>query len=60
MRAFIRLRKMLATNAALSRKIRSLEKQYDEQFAVVFKAIRALMDPPKSKQRKIGFKRDKE
>lgn len=35
-RAFIRLRKMLASNAALARKVKSLEKKYDEQFAVVF------------------------
>ena len=59
MRAFIRIRKMLATNEALARKIRALEKNYDEQFAVVFKAIRALMEPPKSKQKKIGFNREK-
>ena len=59
MRAFIRLRKMLASNAALARKIKALEKKYDEQFAVGFKAIYKLMAPPEEKQRKICFKRDK-
>jgi len=59
MRTFTKIRKMLSSNASLTRKLNVLEKKYDEQFAVVFEAIRALMDPPKSKQRKIGFKRDK-
>lgn len=60
MRAFIRLRKMLTTNAALARKIKSLENKYDSQFKIVFDAIRALMSPPEKKKRKIGFNRDKE
>jgi len=61
MRAFIRLRKMLASNAGLARKIRTLEKKYDEQFRVVFEAIYKLMESPESKsQRKIGFGREKE
>ena len=60
MRTFTKIRKMLASNAQLARKLKALEKKYDEQFAVVFKAIRALMDPPKAKQSEIGFKREKE
>ena len=59
MRTFVRLRKMLASNAQLARKLTALEKKYDEQFAVVFKAIRALMDPPEKKKGEIGFKREK-
>jgi hypothetical protein len=58
MRAFIRLWKMLATNATLARKIKALEKKYDEQFAVVFKAIYQLMDASEKKKRKIGFNRE--
>ncbi len=58
MRTFVKLRQMLASNAQLARKLKTLEKKYDEQFAVVFEAIRALMMPPEKKQRKIGFKRD--
>jgi CRISPR/Cas system-associated exonuclease Cas4 (RecB family) len=40
------------------RKVVKMEAEYDEQFAVVFKAIRELMDdktPPKKPKRKIGF-----
>ena len=56
MRAFVRLRKMLASNVALARKLAALEKKYDAQFKVVFDAIRELMTPldPK-KKRPIGF-----
>ena len=56
MRAFVRLRKMLASNAELARKLAALEKKYDAQFKVVFDAIRELMAPPESgKKRPIGF-----
>ena len=58
MRTFVKLRQMLASNAQLARKLKTLEKKYDEQFAVVFEAIRALMVPPEKKKREIGFKRD--
>ena len=55
MRAFVRLRQMLASNAALARKLEALEKKYDAQFKVVFDAIRQLMASPEPKRRKIGF-----
>jgi hypothetical protein len=55
MRAFVRLRQMLASNAQLARKLADLEKKYDAQFKVVFDAIRQLMAPPEVKKRKIGF-----
>lgn len=45
MRAFVRLRQMLASNAQLARKLADLEKKYDAQFKVVFDAIRQLMAP---------------
>ena len=56
MRAFVRLRQMLSSNAELSRKMAALEKKYDIQFKAVFEAIRELMTPlePK-KKRPIGF-----
>ena len=56
MRAFVRLRQMLASNVELSRKLATLEKKYDIQFKAVFDAIRELMTPlePK-KKRHIGF-----
>ena len=40
MRAFVKLRQMLASNAELSRKLNDLEKKYDRQFKIVFDAIR--------------------
>ncbi len=56
MRAFVRLRKMLASNVALARKLAALEKKYDAQFKAVFDAIRELMTPPDpKKKRPIGF-----
>jgi len=55
MRAFVRLRRMLASNAQLARKLEALEKRYDAQFKVVFDAIRQLMTPPEPSKRKIGF-----
>jgi hypothetical protein len=55
MRAFVRLRRMLASNEELARKLDALEKKYDGQFQVVFAAIRQLMTPLKRKRSKIGF-----
>ena len=55
-RAFVRLRQMLASNAELSRKLIALEKKYDRQFKVIFDAIRELMTPPVPKQKEIGFR----
>lgn len=56
MRAFVRLRQMLASSAELSRKLAALEKKYDIQFKAVFDAIRELMTPLEPrKKRPIGF-----
>jgi DNA-binding PadR family transcriptional regulator len=56
MRAFVRLREMVAGHAELVRRIEELERRYDKQFRGVFEAIRALIseegDPPK----RIGFR----
>ena len=61
MRTFTKLRKMLTSNAQLARKLKALEKKYDEQFKVVFEAIYNLMDASETKAtRKIGFRREKE
>lgn len=57
MRAFVQLKRMLATHADLARKIESLERKYDAQFRGVFDAIRELMAPQENpKKRPIGFK----
>jgi hypothetical protein len=56
MRAFVRLRRILASHAELARKLNVLERKYDAQFKVVFDAIRQLMTPPAPKRRPIGFR----
>ena len=54
-RAFVRLRQLLSSNAELARKLEAMEKKYDAQFKVVFDAIRQLMSPPETKRKEIGF-----
>ncbi len=56
-RAFVKLRQLVASNAELTGRLNRLEQNYDSQFKVVFDAIRQLMSeatpvPPK---RRIGF-----
>ena len=58
MRAFVKLRQLLATHAGLARKLDALERKYDAQFKVVFDAIRELMKPPEPKRRPVGFRKD--
>lgn len=56
MRAFAQLRQMLLSNRDLKRKIEEMERKYDKQFAIVFQAIKQLLEPPVQKERKvIGF-----
>src|SRR5262245_62081809 len=56
MRAFVRLRQMLATNAELSQRLDRLESKYDRQFKVVLDAIRKLMAPAPAGRKQIGFR----
>ena len=55
MRTFARLRQLLATHARLARKLEALERRYDNQFKIVFDALRELMAPQPPKRRRIGF-----
>jgi hypothetical protein len=55
MRAFVHLRRMLAANKNLSHRLDEMELKYDNQFKVVFEAIRQLMAPPVKPRCKIGF-----
>ena len=55
MRTFTQLRRMLSTHKELKRKIEEMESKYDEQFKVVFEAIRQLMAPPEKPRKRIGF-----
>ena len=55
-RAFVRLRAILATHKDLARKLAEMEKKYDSQFRAVFDVIRKLMEPPPSPpRRRMGF-----
>ncbi|MDD5027589.1 MAG: ORF6N domain-containing protein [Candidatus Omnitrophica bacterium] len=57
MRAFIQLKRMLLTNAGLKHKIEEMEKKYDKKFAIVFQALKQLLEPPPVKPKPpIGFR----
>ena len=57
-RAFVRLREIVATHRRLARKLKELEArvgEHDEQIQVIFEAIHQLMAPPEKPSKKIGF-----
>ena len=60
MRAFVRLRRMLASNAEFRRKVAAMERRlekHDTQIEGIFDAIRNLMAaPPAKSKRQIGFR----
>lgn len=55
-RAFVKLRRILASHTELAKKLAELEGKYDSQFKIVFEAIRKLMAPPVVKRKEIGFR----
>lgn len=55
MRAFVRFRMLIESNALLARKLAALERKSSKQFNLVFQAIRQLMAPPAVPPRRIGF-----
>ena len=55
MRVFTKLRKMLATHDDLRQKIEAMENKYDEQFKIVFEAIKQLLKEDEKPKKKIGF-----
>jgi len=60
MRAFVKLREMIASHKDLAKKLDELEMKYDAQFAIVFDAMRQIMTPPETKRKKIGFAKEEE
>jgi hypothetical protein len=60
MRAFVRVREMLAGRTDLVRRLDALEQRYDQQFQSVFDAIRALVTEQVKPRRRIGFHRPSE
>ena len=58
MRAFVKLRQIMASHKNLSHRIAALERKYgshDEEIQVIFSAIKQLLEPPVSSKRRIGF-----
>ena len=55
MRAFVKLREIVASHKELACRIDELEKRYDSRFKVVFEAIRRIVEPPVKPKPKIGF-----
>jgi len=58
MRTFTKIRELLVTHKDLQRKIEDMESKYDEQFKIVFEAIRQLLEPPPVPEKpkgRIGF-----
>ncbi len=57
-RAFVRLRELLASNKELARRLDQLERKlgsHDQAIAGLVNTIRNLMSPPEFKRRPIGF-----
>jgi len=59
MRAFVRLRTLVAAHGELAAKLTELERRvatHDEHIEAIFNAIRQLMTPPPAKVKEIGFR----
>ena len=56
MRAFVKLREILALHRDLARRLKKMEKEYDARFKVIFDALRQLMRPPQKPRNGIGFR----
>ncbi|MCX6246624.1 MAG: ORF6N domain-containing protein [Bacteroidetes bacterium] len=56
MRAFVQLRQLISTHKDLVQKLSQIEKKYDEQFKLVFEAIRQLIQKDSEPRRRIGYK----
>ncbi len=56
MRAFVRLREFALSSKEITQRLNEMEKKYDDQFAVVFQAIRKLIEGPGKPKRQIGFR----
>jgi len=58
MRAFVRLREVMAAHQELAGKIEALERKYgqhDKEIQVIFDAIKQLLEPVVPPKRRIGF-----
>ena len=51
MRAFVKLRQLLASDRALARKV----EEHDRQIGILFDAVKKLLTPPETKKKPIGY-----
>ena len=56
MRAFIRMREIIDENKELRQRLDALESMYDEQFRIVFEAIRELITTKQKPVPPVGFR----
>lgn len=60
MRTFVQMRKLMLTYKDLENKILSMEQNYDKNFAIVFKALKELIEKKEQPRKQIGYKISKE
>jgi hypothetical protein len=55
MRTFVQMREMVQSHKEFSKRLDDMELKYDQQFRVVFDAIKKLMAPQEKGEKKMGF-----
>ncbi len=55
MRAFVQVRRAIATHEELRKKIEQMERRYDGKFEIVFSAIKQMLGPSERPKGGIGF-----
>jgi hypothetical protein len=55
MRAFVQMRRAIASNDELRKKIEQMERRYDAKFEIVFSAIKQMLEPIEKPKSGIGF-----
>lgn len=56
MRAFVQLRKLISSHKELVEQLNKVEKKYDEQFKLVFEALRQIIQKDSEPRKRIGYK----
>jgi len=56
MRAFVKMRALIDNNKELKKRLDKMESNYDQQFKIVFEALRQLIEQKNAPRKSIGFK----
>ena len=56
MRAFVQMRRLLESHKDLAKKVEEMELKYDEQFRIVFEAIKQLIRQENEPRNPVGYK----